>query len=107
MACGVAGGQYGTCRAPIYSPDGLTLAFYQYLDGGSITVFGTQGLVTLAKNIGVIAGMRSAWSADGSKLIFPADVEGIDLNIMNATDGSGRQPIIEMGGEDLAPSWHR
>ena len=79
---------------PVYSPDGLKLAFISTHDGDpEIFVMNTDGsgLKKLTDNSAVDA--APSWSPDGGRIVFTSDRSGtFELYSMNS-DGSGQQMI--------------
>jgi TolB protein len=86
---------------PMYSPDGLKIAFISTHDGDpEIFVMNADGtsLRKLTDNTAVDA--APSWSPDGSKIVFTSDRSGaFELYRMNA-DGS-QQQIINTPVEDM------
>jgi Tol biopolymer transport system component len=79
---------------PMYSPDGLKIAFISTHDGDpEIFVMNANGtgLMKLTDNTAVDA--APSWSPDGSKIVFTSDRSGsFELYSMNS-DGSQQQMI--------------
>ena len=79
---------------PVYSPDGMKLAFISTHDGDpEIFVMNADGtgLKKLTENTAVDA--APSWSPDGGKIVFTSDRSGaFELYRMNA-DGSQQQMI--------------
>ena len=79
---------------PVYSPDGLKIAFISTHDGDpEIFVMNANGtgLRKLTDNTAVDA--APSWSPDGGKIVFTSDRDGsFELYSMNA-DGSQQQMI--------------
>jgi Tol biopolymer transport system component len=79
---------------PMYSPDGLKIAFISTHDGDpEIFVMNANGtgLRKLTDNTAVDA--APSWSPDGGKIVFTSDRDGsFELYSMNA-DGSQQQMI--------------
>jgi Tol biopolymer transport system component len=79
---------------PMYSPDGMKLAFISTHDGDpEIFVMNADGtaLSKLTDNSAVDA--APSWSPDGGKIVFTSDRSGsFELYRMNS-DGSGQQMI--------------
>lgn len=100
-----------SCRAPMFSPDGSRLAVWEGWAGGTLLLYqdphkGCCNAMTLAMNLGANAAYAPAWSPDGSKLIFVADRDGLDLYSVKA-DGTGEAQFVMLPDQDVAPSWHR
>ena len=93
----------GTCRAPIFSPDGTKLAAWV---GEGVLGLYENGGVELVKNLGPGTVYAAAWSPDGRKIAFVANFNGVDIYTVNL-DGSGLAPLAALPGDDVAPSWHR
>ncbi len=92
---GMMGQQQQTVKTdPVYSPNGMKIAFISTHDGDpEIFVMNTDGsgLKKLTDNSSVDA--APSWSPDGSKIIFTSDRSGsFELHRMNA-DGSQQELI--------------
>jgi len=87
--------------SPIWSPDGLWIAFWRddniykiHPDGSDLTQLTFLADPDWMENTG-------AWTVDGSWMVAPAKVDGVMRLYVVAMDGSGRMlPVSTQAGED-------
>jgi Tol biopolymer transport system component len=101
---------FNDARQPMWSPDGRTITFFAYRDGGydlwSINPDGTnQRKVTW----GTFDDREPIWSHDGTRIAFSSDrgnMLGSDYNIWILDTRTGAISQITKGpSEDFMPSW--
>ncbi len=92
--------------APVWSPDGRTVAFHSYLDGDEeVYVMDADGsnLRKLTNNF--VNDREPTWSPDGQQIAFWSDSNGTwDIFVMNA-DGSERRRLTTAFADDFDPDW--
>lgn len=101
---------FNDARQPRWSPDGRTIAFFAYRDGGydlwSVNPDGTnQRKVTW----GTFDDREPIWSHDGTRIAFSSDrgnMMGSDYNIWILDTRTGAITQVTKGpSEDFMPSW--
>ncbi len=101
---------FNDARQPMWSPDGRTITFFAYRDGGydiwSVNPDGTnQRKVTW----GTFDDREPIWSHDGTRVAFSSDrgnMLGSDYNIWILDTRSGAvTQITKAPGEDFMPTW--
>src|SRR3970040_845680 len=101
---------FNDARQPMWSPDGRTIAFFAYRDGGSdmwaVNPDGSnQGKLTW----GTFDDREPLFSHDGTRIAFSSDRGnplGSDYNIFVLHTRSGAIPQVTKGAaEDFMPTW--
>jgi Tol biopolymer transport system component len=112
-----AGGQatritdvFNDARQPAWSPDGRTIAFFAYRDGGyDLWAINPDGTHQRKLTDGAFDDREPVWSHDGSRIAFSSDRGnplGSDYNIwvLEVASGALRQ-LTTNPAEDSMPSW--
>src|SRR2546422_7079989 len=101
---------FNDARQPTWSPDGKSITFFGYRDGGyDIWAIAPDGSNQHKLTWGPFDDREPVWSHDGGKLAFSSDRGnplGSDYNIwiMDARTGEFRQ-LTKNPAEDFMPSW--
>jgi Tol biopolymer transport system component len=101
---------FNDARQPAWSPDGSTIAFFAYRDGGyDLWAIAPDGTRQRKLTWGAFDDREPAWSHDGTRLAFSSDrgnPMGSDYNIwtLDMRDGSLKQ-ITKDPADDYMPSW--
>ena len=101
---------FNDARQPVWSPDGKTIAFFAYRDGGyDLWVVAPDGSGQHQLTWGPFDDREPAFSHDGSRIAFSSDRGnplGSDYNIfvLDLRSGEIRQ-LTRDPAEDLMPSW--
>ena len=112
-----AGGQatritdvFNDARQPVWSPDGGTIAFFAYRDGGyDLWAISPDGTNQRKLTTGAFDDREPAWSHDGSRIAFSSDRGdplGSNYNIwvLELATGTVTQ-LTTHAAEDTMPSW--
>jgi len=93
--------------APEWSPDGTTVAFARYLQGGSeIYSVAPDGSQLRRLTEGDSWNGEPAWSPDGSRIAFTSNRTGSNEIHVVAADGSGEEQLTNIGGKNIGdPEW--
>ena len=101
---------FNDARQPVWSPDGKTIAFFAYRDGGyHLWAVAPDGSGQHRLTWGPFDDREPAFSHDGSRIAFSSDRGnplGSDTNIfvLDLRDGQIRQ-LTNNPAEDMMPSW--
>ncbi|MEO8301597.1 MAG: amidohydrolase family protein [Rhizomicrobium sp.] len=101
---------FNDARQPVWSPDGKTIAFFAYRDGGyDLWAISPDGSNQHQLTKGVFDDREPVFSHDGSRIAFSSDrgsVLGSDTNIfvLDLRSGEIRQ-LTSHPAEDTMPSW--
>jgi Tol biopolymer transport system component len=101
---------FNDARQPNWSPDGKSIAFFAYRDGGyDLWTVAPDGSNQRKLTWGAFDDREPAWSHDGTRVAFSSDRGnplGSDYNIwiLDTRDGSFRQ-ITKDPADDYMPSW--
>lgn len=103
-------GLFDDARQPAWSPDGGTIAFFAFRDGGyDIWAIRPDGTNQRKLTWGPYDDREPAWSHDGTRLAFSSDRgDGLanDYNVWVMDIATGDlQQITEDPGSDFMPSW--
>ena len=101
---------FNDARQPMWSPDGRTLAFFAYRDGGyDLWAVNPDGSNQRKLTWGTFDDREPIWSHDGTRIAFSSDrggALGSDYNIWVLDTHSGAvTQITKADGEDYMPSW--
>ncbi len=101
---------FNDARQPMWSPDGRTIAFFAYRDGGyDLWAINPDGTNQRKLTWGTFDDREPVFSHDGSRIAFASDrgnVLGSDYNIFILDLGSGAITQVTKGpSEDFMPSW--
>ena len=101
---------FNDARQPSWSPDGKTIAFFAYRDGGyDLWTVAADGSNQRKLTWGAFDDREPTWSHDGTRVAFSSDrgnALGSDYNIwvLDLRDGSFRQ-LTRDPADDYMPSW--
>ncbi len=101
---------FNDARQPAWSPDGRTIAFFAYRDGGyDLWAVAPDGTRQRKLTFGAFDDREPAWSHDGTRIAFSSDRGdplGSNYNIwvLELTTGAVRQLTTHVA-EDSMPSW--
>lgn len=101
---------FNDARQPRWSPDGRTIVFFAYRDGGyDIWQIDKDGANQRKLTWGAYDDREPIWSNDGTRLAFSSDrgdALGSDYNIWTLDTRSGElRQITKSRSEDFMPSW--
>lgn len=101
---------FNDARQPMWSPDGRTIAFFAYRDGGyDIWTIDADGSNQRKLTWGTFDDLEPAWSHDGTRVAFSSDRGnplGSDYNIWVLDTRSGAITQVTRGpDEDIMPTW--
>jgi Tol biopolymer transport system component len=101
---------FNDAHQPVWSPDGKTIAFFAYRDGGyDLWAIAPDGSGQRRLTSGAFDDREPAFSHDGTRIAFSSDrgnVLGSDYNIfvLDLRSGDIRQ-LTSNPAEDMMPSW--
>jgi Tol biopolymer transport system component/imidazolonepropionase-like amidohydrolase len=101
---------FNDARQPVWSPDGKTLAYFAYRDGGyDLWTVAQDGTGAKKLTDGAYDDREPAWSPDGKRIAFSSDrlgVGGPNYNIWTIDLTSGKiAQVTTDPGEDRMPTW--
>lgn len=101
---------FNDARQPVWSPDGKTIAFFAYRDGGyDLWAVSPDGTGQRQLTWGAYDDREPMFSHDGTRIAFSSDRGnplGSDYNIFVLDLGSGAiRQLTRNPAEDLMPSW--
>ncbi len=101
---------FNDARQPMWSPDGRTITFFAYRDGGyDIWSVNPDGSNQRKVTWGTFDDREPIWSHDGTRVAFSSDRGnplGSDYNLWMLDTRSGAiTQITKSPGEDFMPSW--
>ena len=101
---------FNDARQPMWSPDGRTITFFAYRDGGyDIWSVNPDGTNQRKLTWGTFDDREPTWSHDGTRVAFSSDrgnVLGSDYNIFVLDTRTGAITQLTKGsGEDFMPTW--
>ena len=101
---------FNDARQPVWSPDGRTIAFFAYRDGGyDLWAITPDGSNQRKLTWGAFDDREPVWSHDGTRIAFSSDRGnplGSDYNIWVLDTALGRDHAAHQGpGEDFMPTW--
>lgn len=98
--------EYNDARQPAWSPDGRTIAFQGFRDGGyDIWAVNTDGMRLRRLTSGPYDDREPAWSADGKWLAFSSDRSGnYDVWLLELATGALHQ-LTRDPGDDYMPTF--
>jgi Tol biopolymer transport system component len=101
---------FNDARQPMWSPDGRTITFFAYRDGGyDIWSVDADGANQRKLTWGTFDDREPIWSHDATRVAFSSDrgnVLGSDYNIWILDTRSGEfTQVTTAPGEDFMPSW--
>ncbi len=101
---------FNDARQPIWSPDGRTITYFAYRDGGyDIWSINPDGSKQRKVTWGTFDDREPIWSHDGTRVAFSSDrghMLGSDYNIWMLDTRSGAiTQITKAPGEDFMPTW--
>ncbi|MDQ8165523.1 MAG: amidohydrolase, partial [Gemmatimonadota bacterium] len=100
--------EYNDAREPVWSPDGKSIAFQGYRDGGwDIWAVNADGTGLRQVTSGPYDDREPAWSRDGSKIAFSSDRgDAGNYNVWVLDLNSGQFTAMTSDrGDDFMPSW--
>lgn len=99
---------YNDAREPAWSPDGKTIAFQGYRNGGwDIWAVAPDGTGLRQLTWGPYDDREPVWSHDGSMVAFSsdrADAGSYDIWVLNVASGAFTQ-VTSGAGDDYMPTW--
>ena len=101
---------FNDARQPAWSPDGRTIAFFAYRDGGyDLWAMAPDGTRQRKLTCGAFDDREPVWSHDGTRIAFSSDRGdplGSDYNIwvLDLTSGALRQLTTD-AADDSMPTW--
>ncbi len=97
---------FNDARQPVWSPDGKTLAYFSYREGGyDLWVMNPDGSEARKLTEGSYDDREPAFSADGKTIAFSSDRSGnYDIWTLDIASGAVRQ-ISSNAREDRLPTW--
>lgn len=100
--------EYNDARQPAWSPDGRTIAFQGYRDGGfDIWAVAPDGSGLRQLTWGPFDDREPAWSHDATRVAFSsdrADAGNYDVWVLDVRDGTLRQ-VTRSDANDFMPTW--
>lgn len=101
---------FNDARQPMWSPDGRTIAFFAYRDGGyDLWAIDPDGSNQRKLTWGTFDDREPIYSHDGTRIAFSSDrgnMLGSDYNIWTLDTRSGElTQITKSPGEDYMPTW--
>jgi Tol biopolymer transport system component len=101
---------FNDARQPVWSPDGKTLAYFAYRDGGyDLWTIAPDGSNAKKLTDGAYDDREPAWSPDGRTIAFSSDrlgAGGPNYNIWTIDVASGKiAQLTSDPGEDRMPTW--
>ena len=104
-------GVFDDARQPAWSPDGTSIAYFAYRDGGyDLWSIAADGTKERRLTTGPFDDREPAWSHDGTRLAFSSDRGGTqpggnyNIWILDVRGGALRQ-VTSHAAEDSMPSW--
>ena len=101
---------FNDARQPVWSPDGRTLAYFAYRDGGyDLWTVAPDGTGAKKLTDGTYDDREPAWSPDGKRIAFSSDRLGAGgpnykIWTIDLADGTIAQ-VTSDPGEDRMPTW--
>jgi Tol biopolymer transport system component len=101
-------------RSPMFSPDGLQVAFLAPSSASSLSgrlmvvpVDGSSAPIDVSGGREVIAAdvASISWDPHANRIAFAADDQGVSRIFVAAADGSGLAPITDLSADSDLPSW--
>jgi Tol biopolymer transport system component len=100
------GAQQDVDADPVWSPDGVRLAFTSVRDGNDeLYVMSADGSGERRLTTNAAADNSAAWSPDGSRLAFQTDRDGNWEIYAIAVDGTGLTNLTQSPAQETAPAW--
>jgi Tol biopolymer transport system component/imidazolonepropionase-like amidohydrolase len=101
---------FNDARQPMWSPDGRTITFFAYRDGGyDIWSTNADGSNPRKVTVGAFDDREPTWSHDGTRIAFSSDrgsALGSDYNIWLFDTRNGQFTQVTKGtSEDYMPTW--
>ncbi len=101
---------FNDARQPMWSPDGRTISFFAYRDGGyDLWSINPDGSNQRKLTWGTFDDREPIWSHDGTRVAFSSDRGnplGSDYNIWMLDTRSGAiTQVTRAAGEDFMPTW--
>ncbi len=98
--------EFGDIRQPVWSPDGKTIAFQSYRDGGwHIWTVASDGTDLKQRTSGPFDDREPYWSADGTRIALSSDRSGnYDIWELTLANGQLRQ-LTNNPANDSMPTW--
>lgn len=100
--------EFNDARQPAWSPDGRTIAYQGYRDGGyDVWIVNPDGTGQRQLTWGPWDDREPAWSHDGTRIAFSSDRAGdgsYDVWVLDVRTGDVRQ-VTRHGADDFMPTW--
>lgn len=92
--------------APVWSPDGDTIAFVTFRDGnGEIYIMESDGSRQLRLTTNEADDLDPVWSPDGSQMAFVSHLYGPGEIFIMDDDGGNQRRLTTNDAEDHSPDW--